>query len=314
MSQSANLRSLQTLEDLKSALGRFRGEAQEALLAIEQEIRRTLDWLQERQNHWQHQVRRRQDDVHRAAAALARCQASGYYDREGRYYPPNCTREEQVLRQAEVQLRQAEAELHNVGQWLRQVQQAVTDYQLHARRLRELATTHTEKSQTYLGRVITDLQLYLTVASPGTAAPASSDEWLLSRMEQGPVDLARKAEWGKFAHRAYEEEMEKAFPDRARSEVRVRVTKADGTEKHGRIDSLLDQTIIDYKTHDLDRLEQDGKLASELDKIVRQLQEYCASPDTPPDANPVIVFEFSPANPVTRQFIEEYLRDQQVLA
>ncbi len=51
MSASAHVQSIQALDDLKGALGRFSGEAQAVLGAADQEIRRTLDWLQERLNY-----------------------------------------------------------------------------------------------------------------------------------------------------------------------------------------------------------------------------------------------------------------------
>jgi len=79
MSPSANVQAIHSLEDLKGALGRFRGEARETLQAAEQEIRRTLDWLQERLNYWRSEVRRRQEKMWQAQEALARCRASGYY-------------------------------------------------------------------------------------------------------------------------------------------------------------------------------------------------------------------------------------------
>ncbi len=80
MSQSANVLAIHALDELKGALARFGGEAREALEAVEREIRRTLEWLEERHTHWQREVRRRQEDVHRARAALERCQASARYD------------------------------------------------------------------------------------------------------------------------------------------------------------------------------------------------------------------------------------------
>lgn len=83
MSASANVQSIQALDDLRAALGRFQEQAQEALAASEQEIRRTLDWLNERRNHWQSEVRRRQAAVAQAQAALSRCQASGSHDKDG---------------------------------------------------------------------------------------------------------------------------------------------------------------------------------------------------------------------------------------
>jgi len=164
MSASAHVQSIQALDDLKGALGCFRGEAQEALGAAEQEIRRTQDWLQERLNYWQNEVNRRQEEVRRAAAALARCQASGYTDREGRYHAPDCTAYEHTLQQAQRRLQEAEMELVNVRRWLAQVHQAAADYQVQARRLRELTTTQTEKAQAFLGQAVVDLERYLAVA------------------------------------------------------------------------------------------------------------------------------------------------------
>jgi DNA repair exonuclease SbcCD ATPase subunit len=186
MSLSAQVQSIQALDDLKGALGRFAGEGQEALQAAEQEIRRTLDWLQERLNHWQNEVRRRQEEVRRAEAALARCQASGYYDREGHYHAPDCSAYERTLRQAQIHLQEADAELRNVQRWTQLVQQAIGKYHAQARRLQDLATVHTEKAQAFLGRAIADLEKYLAVVpslvsssgvapaeQPGVSAPVS---------------------------------------------------------------------------------------------------------------------------------------------
>lgn len=175
MSASAHVQSIQALDDLKGALSRFRGEAQEILGAAAQEIRRTLDWLQERLNHWQNEVRRRQEEVRRVAAVLARCQASGYTDRDGRYHAPDCTAYEHALRQAQARLQEAEAELANVRRWLAQVQQAVGAYELQARRLTSQLADDLPKADALLGRKSADLQAYLAVAAlagVGTAAVA----------------------------------------------------------------------------------------------------------------------------------------------
>ena len=297
MSPTANVRAIRSLEDLRGALGRFGGEARESLQAAEQEIRRTLDWLQEWLNYWQREVERCQ----RAYDACMRSQ-----DRDGR--GSSCNAEAAALRRAE-------AELANVRRWLAQVQQAVGSYHVQARRLQDLATTHTEKAQAFLERKVAELEQYRAVAPATMATPVSGDARLLARMEQGRVDLSRGAEWGKFAHHAYEEALEEAFPGQARSEVKVRVTLPDGTQKEGRIDSLLGSTVIDYKTHNLEQLNKDGRLQHTLDEIRSQVQAYCASPDTPPGATAVVLFEFSPADSACRQFVEEYLAtyDIQVL-
>jgi hypothetical protein len=173
MGASANVQSIQSLDDLRRALGRFQGQAQEALDAAEQEIRRTLDWLQERHNHWLNEVHRRQEVVRQAQAALARCQASGSYDKNGYYHAPNCSAYERALREAQTRLREAEAELANVRHWLTQVQEAVAAYHLQARRLEIVATTRAEKAKAFLGQALLDLERYMAVALPAAAIGAS---------------------------------------------------------------------------------------------------------------------------------------------
>jgi predicted nucleic acid-binding Zn-ribbon protein len=301
MSPSANVQSVQALADLKAALARFSGEAREVLLAVEQEIRRTFDWLQERLNHWQNEVRRRQEEVRQALEALARCQASGYTDRDGHYHAPDCSAYERALRQAQARLQEAEAELANVRRWAAQVQQAAATCQAQARRLQEETTS--------LGQAIGDLENYLSAAPPSGAQAVSADARLLERMERRPVDLSRGTEWGKFAHGAYEESLEQALPGAAHSEVRVRVRKSDGSVGAGRIDSLVGETIVDYKTHDLDKLYARGGLESELNKIAAQIQAYSESPDAPPGASTIVIFEFPPTDPECRRQIEDYFRD-----
>ncbi len=120
-------------------------------------------------------MRRRQEEVRRAAAALARCQASGYTDREGRYHTPDCTAYEHTLQQAQRRLQEAEIELADVRRWLAQVQHAAGDYELQAQRLATSLNNDLPKATALLGRKIADLQAYLAVTTPsgvGVAAVA----------------------------------------------------------------------------------------------------------------------------------------------
>lgn len=194
---SANVLSVQALEDLKSALNRYGGEAREALDAAEIEIRRTFDWLEERQNHWQNEVRRRQEAANQARAALARCQASGYRDQQGNYHAPDCSAYEHALLQAQIRLREAEAELRNVQQWKRTIEQAAAEYQAQARRLGVLLGENLPKATALLERSITILHSYTTMApafqgiaqdlSPtnATSIPWAEKQAIFKRLENG---------------------------------------------------------------------------------------------------------------------------------
>ncbi len=177
MGASANILSIQALEDLKAALGRFGGEVQESLTAAAQEIQRTLDWLIERHNHWQAEVRRRQEIVARARQALAACQESGHYDpNTGRSHVPDCSAQQNALFQAQERLREVEAELRNVQRWTRQMQQAVTDYQRQGQRFAVLLNNDLPKAQAFLGRKRDDLERYrgTSIATPGIGASIPS--------------------------------------------------------------------------------------------------------------------------------------------
>ncbi|MFQ5342053.1 MAG: hypothetical protein ACE5F6_10960 [Anaerolineae bacterium] len=178
MSPSANVLAIHALEELKVALGRFGGEAQAALRTAEQEIRRTLEWLQERQAHWEREVRRRQEEVRQARAALERCRASARHDpKTGRSHVPDCSRYEHALAQARGCLREAEAELRNVREWSRQVQQTAADYQRQAQRLAAMLSNDLPKATALLGRKITTLQPYVAMTAPAGQAgmrPAAS--------------------------------------------------------------------------------------------------------------------------------------------
>jgi hypothetical protein len=150
MSDTLDLRHIQTLYDLQTALGRFANGTQEGLRAAEAEISRTMDWLRERVNHWQREIEQGRREVARAEAALRRCEAGGYVDEDGHYYPPDCRAEARGLANAVAFLKECEENLQTAKAWRSRVEQAVNEYQREARRLAEIAGGHTEKARAHL--------------------------------------------------------------------------------------------------------------------------------------------------------------------
>ncbi|MBL7065840.1 MAG: hypothetical protein ISS49_16815 [Anaerolineae bacterium] len=164
MSEAALVRDIETLRDMEGSQGRFAGEIREALNAAELEIRRTLDWLQERLHHWQREVERWRQEVQRARAALERCLRSGYRDRNGHYHPPDCSAYQTALFAAERRLQAAEAELSNTRKWLACVREAEAPYRVEARRLERMAFADIPRARALLNRKIADLEAYLAVS------------------------------------------------------------------------------------------------------------------------------------------------------
>jgi predicted nucleic acid-binding Zn-ribbon protein len=174
MNSSAKLFSLQALDDLKGALSRFSGEAQEALVAAELDIRRALEWLQERLHHWQRAVEKWRREIQQAKIALKRCQRSGYYDQDGYYHAPDCSAYEAALATTRRRLQEAETELENTRKWLARVEEVVAAYRVEARRLQQLATNQTKRAQAFLARKRGDVERYVALSQRAALATVSA--------------------------------------------------------------------------------------------------------------------------------------------
>lgn len=174
MSESANVRSIQTLCDLRSVLGRFAETTVQNLTRAETEIQRTQDWLRERELYWQRQVERARVIVQQAHAALERCRSQVYYDRNGRAYVPDCSAYARALAEAERHLQQVEAELRKTQMWRSRIEQAAASYRAHAQRMRDLANARTSQGRTFLDQKIAQLGEYAAIAPAALSAAAST--------------------------------------------------------------------------------------------------------------------------------------------
>src|SRR5437867_139075 len=121
---SANVTALETLIELKVALNNFAAQANEALSSLDMEIRRTLDWLADQHKHWQAAVKESEDEVFQAKQELARKKMMRLGDR-----PPDTTEQEQALKKALARLEYAEEKLQATRRWLRELPEAILDYQ-----------------------------------------------------------------------------------------------------------------------------------------------------------------------------------------
>lgn len=172
---AANVFNIQALSDLKAALARFKSDALEPIHAAQQEIQRTQEWLTERERHWQREVQRCEQVLRQAQAALVRCQASGFYDRDGRYHPPNCSAQEHAVAQARSQLEHGRQELQNVQHWTRAVDQADAEFQREAQRLSNMLDNDVAKASALLENKIAILQSYIAMDAPSVSYSAPSN-------------------------------------------------------------------------------------------------------------------------------------------
>lgn len=165
---TVNVRSIDALEELQTALIRYADQTQATLDAVQREVQRTLDWLDERVRHWQNEVQRGQEETRRARAAYERCMSSG--DRE---HPPACGYEEQAIYDARRRLAQAEAEARLAAEARQAVLAEVANYRREAGRLRAFVQADTPKAVETLRYKVSVLRSYTGgVGAGGVAAGA----------------------------------------------------------------------------------------------------------------------------------------------
>ena len=161
MSTSAEVASLDALRDWKAALGAFRGSAQEALVGVELAVRRAFDWLDERRDFWQQELRRREEAVTVAKSELWRKKNLPIIAH------PDTTEQEKALRRALARLEEAQEKLEKHRQWAIALRRAVEEYEGPARRLGHRLEADLPKALALLAEKIATLESYVAVAAPG---------------------------------------------------------------------------------------------------------------------------------------------------
>lgn len=163
MNLSANVRSFEALGALRSALMRFKHEAQESLNAAAFEIERTRQWLQERLRAWQNELKRRKQRLEMAIADLRACEAMAVAAAaaSGGYAAPDCSPQQAAVAYAKRQVQEAEDEIQVIQQHIKRVEEAILGYQSQARRLATVLESDLLKGADLLNKSIDILTTYV---------------------------------------------------------------------------------------------------------------------------------------------------------
>jgi len=165
MSESINIRAVQTIGELKNTFINFSVESRESLIAIEGELRRNLEWLKSEVDIRHRNVMNCRRKVDFAERELRECENQRDDD-----YTPYCRSEAYQLQEVRRSLRNAEDELKKAQIWLSRVQKAIQQFGVYFRRLKDLANDKTEMAKAFLDRALMDLEKYLAISAPVTGA------------------------------------------------------------------------------------------------------------------------------------------------
>jgi hypothetical protein len=163
---SAQVQSLERLLDFQASLATYAHHAQEALCSIDMDIRRAQEWLEERHQFWHAEVRRAEEEVFKAKQELARRRLIRVGDR-----PADTTEQEINLAKATHRLNHAEQKRSACRRWLRDLPDAVAEYQGRAVNYQTILESDVPRMSAFLDRKMDLLEAYAQVSTADGPLP-----------------------------------------------------------------------------------------------------------------------------------------------
>lgn len=180
MSDSARVRHVGVLEELRGSLAEFADLATLALEGVDADLRRTREWLERQERHWQATIRKCEDTVNAAKQELARRRLMKAGDR-----PLDCSEQEEQLHRARRRLEFAEEKQEVTRNWLRQWDTEMIDYEGPTRQLKNFLATDLVRAGALLRDKVQSLENYLAVTPNSSISPRGRE----AGIPQAPVPL-----------------------------------------------------------------------------------------------------------------------------
>jgi len=189
MSSQADVRSLDTLAFVKSALATFSYECGQALSEVELEGRRGVEWITvDRAGYWKAEIRKRSDKVNEAMKDLEHCRT---FKKVGDNQP-SCVEEKKALERARRRLAVAEQKAEAVRHWSPIVQQQFQETGVRLVHFREVLDGDIPKAVAKVERMLKALDAYRDVSGPASrgADSGSGEKASVRRAEADTADEA----------------------------------------------------------------------------------------------------------------------------
>jgi hypothetical protein len=154
--QTANITSLDALRRFRVALVRFAAGVEAALVALELEGRRPVEWVEERSRYWPQQARRASDEVAEARQALERCQI-----RVSSEDAKSCYDERKALEKAKCRLQLCEEKVHAVRRWRAQMQKESEEFKVQLAKMKRFLESDFLRAIATLDRMSEALDRYV---------------------------------------------------------------------------------------------------------------------------------------------------------
>jgi predicted RNase H-like nuclease (RuvC/YqgF family) len=167
VSHSAQVHSIDALARFRKALQLFQDEAVHALIGLEEQVRRAVQWLEhDGPVYWRAQIRQCYDEVARTRTSLETARMRTVAD-----HRPACQEEIAAYRAAQRKLHEAEHKLESLRRWTERVRQEFDEYRGRVMNFRTAVENGVPRSLSLLGRTIASLEAY---AAPTTTSSTTT--------------------------------------------------------------------------------------------------------------------------------------------
>ena len=172
MSTQAEVKSIDTLAFVKTALVAFGHETGQSLAEVEMQAQRIVDWIcLDQAAYWKTEVRKAADGVNQAMKDLQHCRT---YKKVGNN-EPSCIEEKKALEKAKKKLARAEEKAEAVRRWTPVVRQQFQETGVRLTRFREVIDVDCPKAVARLERMLVALDHYAHSAAPSNAGGGAGD-------------------------------------------------------------------------------------------------------------------------------------------
>jgi hypothetical protein len=171
MTDQADVKSIDTLAFVRSALSSFAHEAGQALAEIEIQGQRAVEYICiDRAAYWKAEIRRANDLVNKAMKDLEHCRT---FKKVGDN-TPSCIEEKKALDKARKRLAFAEEKAELVRKWTPVVQQQFRETTVRMVRFRDVIDVDCPRAMSQLERMLRALDAYQNTSSPTTGGDAET--------------------------------------------------------------------------------------------------------------------------------------------
>ena len=171
MADRAQVTSVEALEAFRARLILYLSKARPTLEEVDDEVQRTRSWLQnDRRNHWQNELRRRNRHLEEARQEL-------FSARLSKLQEPTAAQQMAVTR-AQRAVQEAEEKLQSLRKWGRDFENLTAPLVKQVDQLLFFVTADMQRAVTHLSQVITTLEAYTdNHKTPDAGRPGESVEF-----------------------------------------------------------------------------------------------------------------------------------------